>query len=480
MSDAPIAILARNLSKVYRIYRNPVHALTETITGKSRHIRRSALDNINLEVRRGEIVGVLGRNGAGKSTLLKIIAGTLERTDGHLDVRGRVTAILELGSGFHPDYTGRENIYMGGMCLGMSKKEVDSKIESIIDFSEQREVIDQPFKTYSTGMQARLTFSVAISVDPDILIVDEALSVGDARFQQKCFSWMNRLRARSATVLLVTHDTNTITTLCDRAIILEKGQVYSEGDVRSVSSDYLKLLFGPTQSAGSVPTPVSVKTANACYAPIAESAMTKEQAQVAAVSALPQAGVSKAPTAQITQDTETSSLPALDAGTVRQNDDLWTGVRVDTTQRYGTREAKLLEWGMLDERNQHCRIFESGKRCRLYMVLHCEQDINDISCGFAIKDRRGTVMWGVTNIGQGQQAYQACAGETFTVTADCTMWLAAGDYFVNLGAGHLSDAKMLDFVEDAIQFRVTGPGGIFTTAIVNLQTTFKIQPGTAA
>lgn len=479
MSEAPIAIRAHNLSKIYRIYRNPVHALTESITHKPRHIRRTALDNINLEVRRGEIVGVLGRNGAGKSTLLKIVAGTLERTGGELDVNGRVTAILELGSGFHPDYTGRENIYMGGMCLGMSRKEVDSKVESIIEFSELREVIDQPFKTYSTGMQARLTFSVAISVDPDILIVDEALSVGDARFQQKCFSWMNRLRARSVTVLLVTHDTNTITSLCDRAIILENGRVYSEGDVRSVASVYLKLLFGSTQSVGGVDTLATVKASHAPPTPIA-CTVTKEQAQPAVITESVQARVTKASADSVVQDSVKSQQLTLDAGGVRQNDNLWAGRHTDNTQRFGTGEAKLLEWGMLDGSGQQCRVFESGKRCRFYMTLHCERDIKDISCGFAIKDRRGTVLWGVTNIAQGRQAYQARAGETFNVIADCSIWFAAGDYFVNLGAGHLDNSEMLDFVEDAIHFRVNGPGGIFTTAVVNLQTTFKMQSGTPA
>jgi homopolymeric O-antigen transport system ATP-binding protein len=458
VSDAPIAILARNLSKVYRIYRNPVHALTETITGKKRHTRRVALDNVNLEVRRGEIVGVLGRNGAGKSTLLKIIAGTLERSEGDLDVRGRVTAILELGSGFHPEYTGRENIYMGGMCLGMSKKEVDAKLDSIIDFSEQREVIDLPFKTYSTGMQARLTFSVAISVDPDILIVDEALSVGDARFQQKCFSRLQRLRARSATVLLVTHDTNTITTLCDRAMILENGRVFAEGDAKSVASAYLKLLFGSDKSENELLLP-NIQT---------KPAILNKDLQNP-VSSSPQ---EKSPAFRTTEQVSTS---VVSEDAMSNNGDLWSGLPMESGQRYGSGEVKLLQWGMVDEKGQRCKLIESGRSCKLYMVLQCEQAVDDISCGFAVKDRRGTVLWGITNIAQGQQAYKAHAGEKLTITASCVMWLAAGDYFVNLGAGRLSDARMLDFIEDAIQFRVTGPGGIFTTAVVNLQSTFAIE-----
>lgn len=432
-----IAIQARGLCKVYRRYQSPFDALLEMTTGKSRHAAHAALDGVNFDLYRGEIIGVLGRNGAGKSTLLKIIAGTLEKTCGELEVNGRITAILELGTGFHPEYTGRENIFMGGMCLGMSRREIETKIDSIIDFSELREVIDHPFKTYSTGMQARLTFSTAISVDPEILIIDEALSVGDARFQSKCFSRLQQLREKNLTILLVSHDTNTITSLCDRALILEGGKVYSEGDSKQVSLVYHNLLFGRKAR----PTPDADPDPKLDSSPMQISP--------------PTLATETAPFVSESGQTEIAA----------------SGSRM----RYGSGEATLSAWGLFDEQNNPVTVIESGKSFRLLLTLTAHTDIMDLSFGFAIKDRRGTVLWGITNLTDQGVSCSLRGGEFLTVSAPSTMWLAAGDYFVTLGAAHLEDGEKIDFVEDAIEFRVLGPGNIFTTSFVNLQTTLDIS-----
>lgn len=238
------AIRVSNLSKLFKVYNRPADMMWEILTGRSWYRPFWALQNISFDVKRGQVVGLIGRNGAGKSTLLKIITGTLDKTSGELEVNGRISSILELGTGFNMEYSGRENIYLGGLMVGLSDEEIRGKEDWIIEFSELEDFIDQPFKTYSTGMQARLTFATAVCIDPDILIVDEALSVGDARFQRKSFSKIEEFRRLGKTILLVSHDTNQVASFCDFALILENGRVYDQGDPSRLRGVYYDLLFG--------------------------------------------------------------------------------------------------------------------------------------------------------------------------------------------------------------------------------------------
>lgn len=429
MNENEVAIRAQRLCKTFRVYRRPMDAMLELITRRAHHIDRTALDGIDFELRRGEVVGILGKNGAGKSTLLRIIAGTLEKTSGELRVNGRITAVLELGTGFRPYYTGRENIYMGGLCLGMSRSEIDSKIDSIIDYSELRAVIDQPFKTYSTGMQARLTFSTAISIAPDILIIDEALSVGDARFQAKCFRRIQELRERNATILLVSHDTNTIAACCDRAMILDNGKLYADGNPKEMNALYHHLLFGRSTEVGDSKS----EPKNAPGKPTFNST-------------------------QCVMDYSKSVVP-----------------HPETALRYGTGEASLLNWGIFHTDGARLLVIESGSSFFLSMTFVCVHDIVDGSCGFVIKDRKGVVLWGMTNMSQDPMPFSCNIGEHVCVRVDGVMWLAAGDYFVTLGIAHQLNGNKIDFVEDAIEFSVIGPGNIFTTSVANLQANLMIE-----
>lgn len=238
MEQNRIAVKATNLNKIYSLYAKPIDRLKETINPFSKKIHKDfyALNNISFTINKGESVGIIGSNGSGKSTLLKILTGVLSATSGEIDINGKISALLELGAGFNLEYTGIENIYLNGTILGYSKREMDDKLQKILDFADIGDFIYQPVKTYSSGMFVRLAFAVAINIDPEILIVDEALSVGDARFQQKCYRAMERLM-RDKTVILVSHVPDVIAKYCSRAIWIEKGVLRYDG----IAKEALKL-----------------------------------------------------------------------------------------------------------------------------------------------------------------------------------------------------------------------------------------------
>ncbi len=243
-----IAIDIQNLSKIYKLYEKPIDRLKETlsITGKSYHRDFYALNNVSLQIRKGETVGIIGKNGAGKSTLLKIITGVLAPTSGNVKINGRISSLLELGAGFNPEYNGLENIYLNGTIMGMTKEEVDERLQDILDFADIGDFIYQPVKTYSSGMYVRLAFSVAINVNPDILIVDEALAVGDARFQLKCFKKLEEIKNSGKTILFVSHAIDQVKAFCTKGILINDGTIIYQGDPKEASVKYFDLIFPKT------------------------------------------------------------------------------------------------------------------------------------------------------------------------------------------------------------------------------------------
>ena len=251
------AIKIEHLSKVYKIFDKPTDRVKEALNPFRKRYSRDfyALNDVSLTIKKGETVGIIGKNGAGKSTILKIITGVLTPTSGSVQVNGRIASLLELGAGFNPEMTGIENIYMNGTIMGYSKEEMDDRVQDIIDFADIGEFINQPVKMYSSGMFARLAFAVNAFVEPDILIVDEALSVGDMKFQVKCMDKMAELMKGGCTVIFVSHDINAIRRLCHRAFFFNQGQLLADGEVNTVADMYLEFLEQPDKKIDVSPRP---------------------------------------------------------------------------------------------------------------------------------------------------------------------------------------------------------------------------------
>jgi lipopolysaccharide transport system ATP-binding protein len=414
-----IAIWVQNLSKRFEIYQRPGDMLWEMITRRSHHSEYWALREVSFEVRRGEVVGIMGRNGAGKSTLLKILTGTLEKSQGEANVNGSIAAILELGTGFNPEYSGRENVFIGGLCLGMSRQEINQKLDWIIDFSELRSVIDQPLKTYSTGMQARLMFSTAVSIDPDVLIVDEALSVGDARFQKKCFDKFREFRAAGKTILIVSHSAEAITAICNRAILLESGQVVADDDPGYVTKFYHRMLFG-------------------------------DQGEVVVQNrAEPNRG-------ELITDTKLADLSH------------------SREMRYGDRKIETIELGIRDREGNWVTQLVSGQPYTFVVRGIAREDVDDYVFGFLVRDQRGLDIFGTDTLIRGIKLPPRRCGEIFEARLDVTMWIASGPYFLTTSITR-SNGVQYDMRYDAMLFEVIGDGTLYTNSKVNLNAIFSIH-----
>jgi len=240
-----IAISIKNVSKYYKLYDKPKDRLKEALNrkGKTYHRKFYATKNLNLEIKKGEILGVVGKNGSGKSTLLKLITGVLQPDEGTIEVNGKISALLELGSGFNPEFTGIQNIFFYGTILGFSKEEMQSKLDDILDFADIGDFIHQPLKTYSSGMKSRLGFAVAVHIDPEILILDEVLAVGDVLFRRKCYAKMEEFFKSGKTIIYVSHDANSIKELCSRAIFLHNGNILMDADANTITKYYQKYIF---------------------------------------------------------------------------------------------------------------------------------------------------------------------------------------------------------------------------------------------
>ena len=373
-----------------------------------------ALQEVSFAVRRGEAFGIIGRNGAGKSTLLQILAGTLQPTAGQCRVSGRVSALLELGSGFNPEFTGRENIYLAGSILDISREEMDGKFEEIERFADIGPFIGQPVKTYSTGMLMRVAFSVAIAVEPDVLIIDEALSVGDILFQQKCTRRLRELIAKGVTLLVVTHDTSFVLNICQRAVWLDKGRVSYLGDASACVREYLAAMAA---SAGNT---VSLTEASAGL--------------------------------------ERASLPSTEPLNLNRCDRLGDGgIAVDKV------------W-LINEAGEGTSVFRLGEWCRLVLVVKAEKDVRLASGGCEIRDRHGQVVF-ATGLRVVRRLIDSIGmGERRVVVMRFKVELAPGQYTLDVGcgAGEQADNTWQRVVAAAIMEVTTTPGQDIVHGLVRL------------
>ena len=399
MNQNENAIEVRGVSKFYNLYERPQDRVKElfSLTKKKYHTLYKALDQVSFTVKKGETLGIIGRNGAGKSTLLKLITGVITPSEGTIETHGEISALLELGTGFNPEYTGYENIFLNGSMRGFSDEEMQEKVKEIVDFADIGEYMGQPVKTYSSGMFARLAFAVMISFKPEILIVDEALSVGDIFFQQKCNTFMKE-EMKGVTKLLVTHDMNSIANMADRVILIDRGKIIREGKPLEVIEDYLKLLH------------TSVFQSE-------EAAAKDEDARLNAAT-----------------EAEAEAL-ALEAA-AREKEKAEIGWVDAPKESIGGAQDILIDRCRMLINGEAVDVVKPGDAVRIELLLHVKKDADNIIIGYTFKDKYGNSIFAQSTLGENIMIEGVKQGEVRKASLSFH-WpeVKEGDYFLTLGIG---------------------------------------------
>ncbi len=414
----PAALRVEAVSKQYRIYNRPADRLKETLTRGRLKAHREfwALRDVTFEIEAGTTTGIIGPNGSGKSTLLQIITGTLEPTHGSVWLEGRVAALLELGAGFNPEFTGIENIFMNTALMGLSKSETESLLPEIASFAEIGDFIYQPLKTYSSGMYIRLAFAAAIAVAPQILIIDEALAVGDAVFQHRCTRRIKEMQQNGTTILFVSHDPGAVRALCSRAILLNGGRMEADGTPADVLNRYQKLI------------------------------MARETAYEESVSSWAQSG-DKSPRSKETP--EFTDRPSY-------------------TFRHGNGDAEVISVELLDPSRRRVEIVETGEQVLLRMYVLFHTPVEEPVFGFLIRNRHGIHLYGTNTDIQHAGIGPVQAGEIVEVSFSFNCWLAPDNYSITVAA-HSVDAISFDWLDGASFFQVVS--GTPMEGVANLHAT---------
>lgn len=399
---ANVALRVVGVSKCFHLYGHPKDRLKQAVVAPVRRLLGLqpgkyytdfwALRGVSFELKRGQTMGIVGRNGSGKSTLLQIICGTLHPSAGSVETYGRVAALLELGSGFNPEFSGRDNVYLNAALLGLTKEEIDAKYDAIVDFAGIGEFIDQPVKSYSSGMIVRLGFAVQAQVDPDILVVDEALAVGDAKFQAKCFERLRSLKERGTSILLVTHSSEQIVTHCTQALLLDRGEVLEIGEPRHVVNRYLDVLFGRERIIAAGDLPASIVSSDAVDDPGDRLSHSE------------------------------------DIFSTRANHN-------PHEYRWGDGTAQILDFHLSADGEEYPVLIRSGARIKLSIsVLFVKQLISPI-LGLTLKTKEGVTVYGANSETLDIDAFRAMGeqGSVAIAELEFSCALAGGDYFISLG-----------------------------------------------